>query len=129
MPQISIPFAQQNHLSERAANCAVARDGFNVIDRLQPKKRLIAYTSDEVGQKRMPMRPSAVLEMKRVAVREAVGRFRTANPRVFGSVLHGTDQDGSDIDLLVGRYLVRRFSIWAACKMNWNHCLASTSMY
>jgi hypothetical protein len=39
--------------------------------------------------------------MKRVAVREAVGRFRTANPRVFGSVLHGTDLDGSDIDLLV----------------------------
>lgn len=39
--------------------------------------------------------------MKRSAVREAVGRFRTANPRVFGSVLHGTDRDGSDIDLLV----------------------------
>ena len=47
------------------------------------------------------MRPSVVLDMKRNAVREAVGRFRTANPRVFGSVLHGTDQDGSDIDLLV----------------------------
>jgi len=39
--------------------------------------------------------------MKRSAVREAVGRFRAANPRVFGSVLHGTDQDGSDLDLLV----------------------------
>ena len=39
--------------------------------------------------------------MKRSAVREAVDRFRTANPRVFGSVLHGTDQDGSDLDLLV----------------------------
>ena len=24
-----------------------------------------------------------------------------ANPRVFGSVLRGTDQDGSDLDLLV----------------------------
>ena len=47
------------------------------------------------------MRPSVVLEMKRSAVREAVGRFRTANPRVFGSVLHGTDHDGSDLDLLV----------------------------
>jgi hypothetical protein len=34
-------------------------------------------------------------------VREAVNRFRTANPRVFGSVLHGTDRDGSDLDLLV----------------------------
>lgn len=47
------------------------------------------------------MRPSVVLDMKRSAVREAVNRFRTANPRVFGSVLHGTDQDGSDLDLLV----------------------------
>jgi predicted nucleotidyltransferase len=34
-------------------------------------------------------------------VREAVNRFRTANPRVFGSVLHGTDKDGGDLDLLV----------------------------
>lgn len=47
------------------------------------------------------MRPSVLLDMKRSAVREAVGRFRTANPRVFGSVLHGTDRDGSDLDLLV----------------------------
>jgi predicted nucleotidyltransferase len=39
--------------------------------------------------------------MKRAAVREAVGRFRAANARVFGSVLHGTDRDGSDLDLLV----------------------------
>ena len=49
----------------------------------------------------MPVRPSVVLEMKRGAVREVVSRFRTANPRVFGSVLHGTDRDGSDLDLLV----------------------------
>lgn len=47
------------------------------------------------------MRPSLVLEMKRAAVRETVARFPTANPRVFGSVLHGTDQEGSDLDLLV----------------------------
>jgi predicted nucleotidyltransferase len=47
------------------------------------------------------MRPSVVLDMKRNAVRELVSRFRTANPRVFGSVLHGTDLDGSDLDLLV----------------------------
>ena len=47
------------------------------------------------------MRPSVALDMKRSAVREVVGRFRTANPRIFGSVLHGTDQDGSDLDLLV----------------------------
>jgi predicted nucleotidyltransferase len=47
------------------------------------------------------MRPSIVLDLKRGAVREAASRFRTANPRIFGSVLHGTDHDGSDLDLLV----------------------------
>lgn len=47
------------------------------------------------------MKPSSALELKRAAVREATSRFRTANPRVFGSVLHGTDADGSDLDLLV----------------------------
>ena len=47
------------------------------------------------------MRPSIALENQRIAIREAVGRFRAANPRVVGSVLHGTDRDGSDIDLLV----------------------------
>jgi uncharacterized protein len=47
------------------------------------------------------MRPSVALDLKRSAVREAVNRFRTANPRVFGSVLHGTDRDGSDLDILV----------------------------
>ena len=47
------------------------------------------------------MRPSVALNMKRNAVREVVNRFPTTNPRVFGSVLHGTDRDGSDLDLLV----------------------------
>ena len=47
------------------------------------------------------MKPSDALELKRAAIREVAGRFRTANPRVFGSALHGTDRDGSDLDLLV----------------------------
>jgi hypothetical protein len=47
------------------------------------------------------MRPSQVLELKRSAIREAASRYRVANPRVFGSVVLGTDRDGSDIDLLV----------------------------
>ena len=47
------------------------------------------------------MKPSEALESKRMAIRQMVGRFRATNPRVFGSVLHGTDQDGSDLDLLV----------------------------
>ena len=47
------------------------------------------------------MRPSIALALKRHAVRDAVSRFHTENLRVFGSVLRGTDQDGSDLDLLV----------------------------
>nr|WP_178131228.1 nucleotidyltransferase family protein [Pseudomonas sp. C1C7] len=39
--------------------------------------------------------------MQRAAVREVVSRFRTSIPRVFGSVMFGTDQEGSDLDLLV----------------------------
>lgn len=47
------------------------------------------------------MKPSAVLAMKTTAVRDTVARFRASNPRVFGSVLHGTDEEDSDLDLLV----------------------------
>ena len=47
------------------------------------------------------MRPSLALDLQRSIVREAAIRFRVANPRVLGSVLQGTDRDGSDLDLLV----------------------------
>lgn len=47
------------------------------------------------------MRPSVALDQKRAAVRAALARHRAANPRVFGSVLHGVDGEGSDLDLLV----------------------------
>ena len=53
------------------------------------------------------MRPSLVLDLNRSAVREVASRFRVANPRVFGSVLHGTDQEGSDLDLLVDAHLLK----------------------
>ncbi len=47
------------------------------------------------------MKPSLALDLNRNAVRAAPARFRATNPRVFGSVLRGTDKDGSDLDLLV----------------------------
>lgn len=47
------------------------------------------------------MRPSEVLTQHRDAIRQLVMQAGMANPRVFGSVLHGDDQDGSDLDLLV----------------------------
>lgn len=47
------------------------------------------------------MKPSTALERHRLAIREAVARHRAVNARVFGSVLTGADQDGSDLDILV----------------------------
>ncbi|MFF7708723.1 nucleotidyltransferase domain-containing protein [Pseudomonas sp. NPDC007930] len=47
------------------------------------------------------MRPSEALNLQRDAIREASRHFRVTNLRVFGSVLHGTDEEGSDLDLLV----------------------------
>ena len=47
------------------------------------------------------MKPSALLNRHRIQIREAASRFAVANPRVFGSVLHGHDAEGSDLDLLV----------------------------
>ncbi len=47
------------------------------------------------------MKPSILLEHKRLAVRETTRRYRAANLRVFGSVVHGRDIEGSDLDLLV----------------------------
>lgn len=47
------------------------------------------------------MKPSVALDRKRHAIREVTKRYRATNPRVFGSVLKGTDREGSDLDLLV----------------------------
>lgn len=47
------------------------------------------------------MRPSEVLPQHRETIRRLVLEAGMANPRVFGSVLHGDDKDGSDLDLLV----------------------------
>lgn len=47
------------------------------------------------------MRPSIAIANNRNAVREIAARYRVANPHVFGSVIRGTDGDGSDLDILV----------------------------
>ena len=47
------------------------------------------------------MRPSVALQANHAAVLAAIERCGTTNPRVFGSVLYGTDLDDSDLDLLV----------------------------
>jgi len=47
------------------------------------------------------MRPSLALAAQRDAVRKVVHGHCAANPRIFGSVLHGTDKADSDLDLLI----------------------------
>ena len=47
------------------------------------------------------MRPSQALEQHRQAIWEIAARHRARSIRVFGSVLHGVDTEGSDLDLLV----------------------------
>jgi len=47
------------------------------------------------------VKPSQLLDAHREAIREAAIRCRTSNPRVFGSVARGNDNDNSDLDLLV----------------------------
>ena len=47
------------------------------------------------------MKPSTALKKHREAVKKAVLARRACNARIFGSVLFGTDTDGSDLDLLV----------------------------
>lgn len=49
----------------------------------------------------MSTRPSTVLEQNRELIRRIISSHRTTNPRVFGSVVHGTDTESSDLDLLV----------------------------
>ncbi|MES1190055.1 MAG: nucleotidyltransferase domain-containing protein [Steroidobacter sp.] len=47
------------------------------------------------------MRPSLLIQQNRDAIHRMASRFNTTNPRVFGSVLQGIDNDDSDLDLLV----------------------------
>ncbi len=47
------------------------------------------------------MKPSAALELHREEIRRIVEANNGLNPRVFGSSLHGDDQEGSDLDLLI----------------------------
>ena len=47
------------------------------------------------------MKPSVALQANRDAIRSIVERHRARNARVFGSVLHGDDQEGSDLDILI----------------------------
>jgi len=47
------------------------------------------------------MLPSVALQTHREAIRRIALSHRVTNVRVFGSVVHGDDTEGSDLDILV----------------------------
>ncbi|THF66336.1 nucleotidyltransferase [Pseudothauera nasutitermitis] len=47
------------------------------------------------------MKPSDALQSNRAAIRQVVAAHRARNARVFGSVLLGQDDEGSDLDILI----------------------------
>ncbi|WEN41430.1 hypothetical protein CKCBHOJB_00982 [Thauera sp. GDN1] len=47
------------------------------------------------------MKPSEALRLHREQVRRIVAAHRASNARVFGSVLRGDDEEGSDLDILI----------------------------
>ncbi len=47
------------------------------------------------------MRPSQALDTHRKEIKRIVQRHHARNARIFGSVLHGSDTNDSDLDLLI----------------------------
>ncbi len=47
------------------------------------------------------VKPSQALSQHRADILRIVAANRAVNPRVFGSVARGEDEDGSDLDILV----------------------------
>jgi predicted nucleotidyltransferase len=47
------------------------------------------------------MKPSEALELHRDEILKIVSAHRSCNARVFGSALHGTDSNLSDLDILI----------------------------
>ena len=53
------------------------------------------------SQHDLAMRPSTAVESHRQAIVQIVESHNALNPRVFGSVAHGTDREDSDLDILI----------------------------
>ena len=47
------------------------------------------------------MKPSTLLEKNQEQIKQIILKHNVLNPRVFGSVLNGTDTELSDLDILV----------------------------
>jgi hypothetical protein len=59
--------------------------------------KALLYDQIDILRWRTAMRPSVALQANRAAIRCVVEQHRACNARVFGSVLHGDDLEGSAI--------------------------------
>jgi len=59
------------------------------------------FPAGQAAHEAKVMKPSQALQEQLPALRGTTRQLRVANPRVYGSVVHGTDREGSDLDLLV----------------------------
>jgi uncharacterized protein len=66
-------------------------------------------------EKREAVKPSEALELHRPEIRRIVAAHGASNPRVFGSVVRGTDTEKSDIDFLVDP--VKKFSLFSLAEL------------
>lgn len=74
-----------------------------------PKRRRLVTTKSNIMRADNPpeipgdlfVKPSDVLRAHREEIRRVVEEHHARNARVFGSVLHGNDDETSDLDLLV----------------------------
>jgi predicted nucleotidyltransferase len=69
------------------------------------------------------MKPSDALRKYRSEIRDIVARHGALVPRVFGSAVHGTDTEESDLDLLVDPSPRTTLMTLAAIQLDAEHLL------
>ena len=69
------------------------------------------------------MKPSEILALNRTVIRHVIATHRASNARVFGSVLHGQDEEGSDLDILIDPTSETTLMDIAAIQLELQHCL------
>ena len=92
-------------LSELVDRVRYTHERIAVTKHGKPVAYLVSAEDMQKLQESFPIRsrqrPSEIFAAHRDTIREVVAKHHCANPRVFGSVLHGTAHEGSDLDILV----------------------------
>ncbi|MDR0626108.1 MAG: helix-turn-helix domain-containing protein [Bifidobacteriaceae bacterium] len=71
------------------------------IAQIEAGQRIPAGSTRQAIGRVLDLRPAALLRLLADDVERTVAKSGASNPRVFGSVARGSDQPGSDIDLVV----------------------------